>query len=133
MSETELNKKTILFLLSDNDPVLARVIKNKFEKSAGWQSVIVSNYQDALATFDEKSPDAVMTEILLKDDSGKSGFDLIESIKQKKAGIPIIVFSELKQEEDKQKATASGATHYFVKSELSIQDLIEEITKIIKA
>jgi two-component system repressor protein LuxO len=126
------NQPAILFLIADNDPVLARVIRNKFEKEMGWQSFIVSTYQDALETITHKKPSAVMTEIIIKDDSGKTGFDLIAEIKNQNQNIPIIVFSDLGQAEDREKAMKAGATHYFSKNDVSIVQLMDEVKKILK-
>jgi two-component system repressor protein LuxO len=126
------NQPAILFLIADNDPVLARVIRNKFEKEMGWQSFIVSTYQDALETITHKKPSAVMTEIIIKDDSGKTGFDLIAEIKSQNQNIPIIVFSDLGQAEDREKAMKAGATHYFSKNDVSIVQLMDEVKKILK-
>lgn len=129
---SDINKNTILFLIADNDPVLSRVIRNKFEKEMGWRSFIVSTYRDALEKINNEKPSAVMTEIIIKDDSGKTGFDLITALKSQNLNIPIIVFSDLSQEEDKEKATKAGATHYFSKNETTIVQLMDEIKKIVE-
>lgn len=76
-------KKTILFLLNDNDQVLVRVIKNKFKKDAGWESIISSNFNEAVILFEQSKPDVVLTEIILEDEQGRTGFDFITEIKTK--------------------------------------------------
>lgn len=126
-------KKTILFLLNDTDPVLLRVIKNKFKKDAGWESIITTNYRDALRLIAEQSLDGIMTEILINDDTGKTGFDLIAEVKKnsRNSSVPIIVFTELNQDEDRQKAERLGATCYFVKTRITLNTLIEAIKAIV--
>lgn len=130
MSDNKQN--SILFLIADNDPVLSRVIRNKFEKEMGWQSFIVSTYQDAFEIINSKKPTAIMTEIIIRDDSGKTGFDLIKELKNQNLNIPIIVFSDLNQAEDKEKAIEAGATHYFSKNDTTIIQLMDGIKKILK-
>lgn len=132
MPEQNPNKKIFLFLINDNDPVLVRVLRNKFEKEIGWQSLITTSYNEAVRVLKEESPDAMMTEIIISDDSGKTGFDLIVEAKNSrgKFHMPIIVFSDLGQEEDKKKAMDLGATNYFAKSDISITDLIKKISEI---
>ena len=132
----EENKKikTILFLLNDNDPVLLSVIKNKFKKEAGWDSVITQSYVAAIEAFELERPDGIMTEIILNDDTGKTGFDLISEIRSRKdqeKDIPIIVFSDLEQEEDMGKARALGATEYFIKTNITLNKLISNIQLIV--
>ncbi len=119
--------KTVLFLITDGDPVLVRVIKNKFQKDAGWESIITTNYAEALAAFESHSPDALMTEILLQDADGKTGFDLIEAVRAKEGdgdNIPIAVFTDLSQKEDRERANQAGANYYFIKSQITLNELI---------
>lgn len=126
--------KRILFLLSDSDPVLVRVIKSKFQKEAGWESIITTNYTEALATFESQQPDALMTEILLHDESGKTGFDLIEAIRKKEGdgeNIPITVFTELTQKEDRERANQAGANYYFIKSQVNLSELIRSLQSML--
>lgn len=125
------NKK-IVILLNDSDPLMARVCKNKFEKEKGWKSFITLDYNEALAEILEKKPDIVLTEILLKE-SAKNGFLLIEEIRKNKKlqETQIIVFTELNQESDKQKAIKLGANQYFSKSHMTIKEVMDEITKLV--
>lgn len=123
--------KKILILLNDPDPFLTRVLKNKFQKDAGWDCLLTESYNDALTSIIEQAPNAVITDLILKD-STKTGFDLIRQVGQAtRKEVPIIVFSELRSKEDKQKAESLGATHYFVKSEIDVAHLIEEVEKIV--
>jgi DNA-binding response OmpR family regulator len=76
-----------------------------------------------------------MTEILINDDSGKTGFDLInelKSIEKKDRLVPIIVFTELSQEEDRKKAKSLGADYYLIKSEVTIVEVIEKTKRILE-
>lgn len=123
--------KIILFLIADNDPVLSRVIKNKFAKENGWQSVITNTYKDAIDMVAKQAPDIILTEIIIKDDSGKTGFDIISELRKQDKHLPIIVFSDLGQEEDKKKAMDLGASYYFSKNEISLVDLIANVKEII--
>lgn len=129
--------KTILFLLHDHDPLLVKVIQNKLKKDAEWDSIISTNYDEAVEKFVSHKPDAVMTELtsINADGSGKTGFDLIVAIKNLdtvKKTVPIIVFSELNKLEDKQKALELGATLYFSKSEVTLLQVIEILKGILK-
>jgi len=125
--------KTILFLLNDTDVVLMSVIKAKFQKDAGWDSMISTNYDEAIKCLDKKNPDAVLTEIIINDHKGRTGFDFIEEINYlgKKDKLKVIIFTELGLDEDKQKALALGVKHYFIKSKIALNGLIDEIKKII--
>lgn len=130
-----MEKKTILLLLNDTDPVLTRVMRNKYKHETGWDSVITDSVDKALELFAKNKPDIVITEIILKYSEGRSGFDFIEMMRNEEESIEtskplIVVLTELSQEEDKQKAKSLGVDHYYVKSEISIFNFIEEIKSI---
>jgi len=126
-------KRTILFLLNDTDPVFVRVIKNKFKKEAGWDAIISSKYNEAVIAFEKNKPDGVLTEIIIEDEKGRNGFDFIAEIKSKEKinKAHIVIFTELGQDDDKKKAKKLGVEYFFEKTKLSINDLIEELKKII--
>jgi DNA-binding response OmpR family regulator len=133
MNEIKEPKK-ILLILNDPDPLLVRIYRSKFEKEAGWHSIITSTYDEALAAIDKEAPDVVLTDIFLSN-SAKNGFDLIESIRKnentKIANSIIIVLTNLGQEEDMKRAMDLGATKYLIKNEVLVKDVMRQIEEII--
>lgn len=131
--ETKKETKSILCLINDTDPILVRVIKNKFKKEADWESIISLNYDEAVALFLENQPDLVLTEIIIGDEKGRTGFDFIEEIKQKdqSKNTNILIFTELSQNDDEEKAKKLGVDYFFIKSKITLSELIEEIKRII--
>lgn len=126
--------KTILFLLNDTDLILLNVIKAKFQKDAGWESIISTSYDDALKALNEKEPDAVLTEIIINDHKGRTGFDFIKEIGDlgKKDKLEMIIFTELGLPDDEERARVLGVKHYFIKNKITLNELIDEIKKILK-
>jgi len=126
----EENKK-ILILLNDNDMLMARVCKNKFLKEEGWESIITDDYDLALKKISDSKPDVILTNIILKS-TGKNGFDLIKEIRSNSNlnDTKVVVFSELGQESDIQQAINLGANEYYVKSKMTIKEVIEKIKKL---
>jgi len=127
-----MDSKKILILLNDKDPVLTRVSKMKYEREAGWDAIIPASFDEAIQVFDQRKPDVVVTEIILNDPNGRSGFDFIEQIKATPHGTlsKMVILTDLSQDEDKQKAQALGVISYFVKSQISIKAFIEEMKKL---
>ncbi len=125
--------KTILFLLNDTDLILLNVIKAKFQKDSGWESIIATGYDEAVTAFEKEKPDSVLTEIIINDYQGRTGFDFIKEIQGKKneANPQIIIFTERGLDIDRDRATVLGVKHYFVKSKISLNELIEEIKRIV--
>ena len=125
--------KTILFLLNDTDLILLNVIKTKFNKEEGWESIISTSYEDAIMSFEESNPDVILTEIIINDVNNRTGFDFIKEVKEKKNKklSQIIIFTELGLDDNREMAKMLGIQHYFVKSKISLNGLISEIKKIL--
>lgn len=127
--------KNAVILFNDNDQVLARVARVKFKKEADIDVLITSDFEEALNACKSKNPELIVTEIIIADPQGRSGFDLITAVR----GIPylektpIAVLTDLSQPEDKQKAADLGAQFYFVKTEIGINELIKHIQEILSA
>ncbi|PJE77104.1 hypothetical protein COV05_00645 [Candidatus Uhrbacteria bacterium CG10_big_fil_rev_8_21_14_0_10_48_16] len=129
------NLKSILILLNDVDLVLLNVMKTKFKKENGWESHIATSYNDAVKAFEAfEHIDGVLTEIIINDASGRTGFDFIEEIQSTKKGADakVVVFTDLGLEEDKERAKALGVDHYFIKSRITLNELSQELKKIIQ-
>ena len=125
--------KKIRFLIMDNDPILLKIIKYKFLKEKGWESIITTSYKEANEIFDREKPDCVLTEIIIDDNSGKTGFDFIKDIKSKDNGsnTQVFIFSELSQKDDMDIGAKLGVIRYFVKSKLTLNEVINEISQIL--
>jgi len=129
-----MNEKKAVVLFNDADPVLARVCRAKFQKATGWEAFVSASLDEALSAITEQGPQLVITELVISDDAGRSGFDLIKGIRELPGDAgkaKIVVFSDLAQDDDKDKAKELGADAYFVKNEVSIQNLIGEIQKML--
>lgn len=135
MNDDNASLKTVLILLNDVDPLLNKVTKNKLMKELGWDCIVVVDYEDAIKTFKSKTADAVITEILILDDKNRDGIDLvsemraIEQSNDKK--IPIIVFSELDDDNYHKKALEKGATAFFSKNNISLNTFVAEVAQYI--
>jgi len=75
-------------------------------------------------------PDVILLDLILP---GMSGFELLGKIKQNDSlkNIPVIILSNLGQEEDIEKAKKLGAVDYLVKAHFSFAEIIKKIHDII--
>jgi DNA-binding response OmpR family regulator len=130
-----MDKKSVMILFNDSDPVFSRVIRVKFKNDANWDTVITTEYSEAFRIFKEIKPDLFITEILLNDNAGRNGFDLIREIKSSNDSkdVRIVVLTDLREDSDREVAKSLGVDYYFVKSEISIIQLIDEIKKIVNS
>jgi DNA-binding response OmpR family regulator len=59
------------------------------------------------------------------------GFGVLQALQEKKVKTPVIVLSNLGQEEDKTRAKSLGAIDYFVKANTPIMDIIKKVKSVL--
>jgi DNA-binding response OmpR family regulator len=79
----------------------------------------------------ETMPDLVLLDIILPK---MNGFDVLKELKKDKKTkkIPIIILSNLGQDEEKKKGLKLGAADYYVKASTSLDTITGKINKILK-
>lgn len=112
-------------LILEDDIFLVKVMKEKFEQK-GHSVVILLNGSKAVKTSIEKQPDVILLDLMMPE---TDGFKTIKNLKdnQETANIPIIVASNLDSDKDIRKAKKMNVSHYFVKSSVSLDEVIEYI------
>lgn len=125
---TTASKMTILLI--EDEPLLANLLRQRLEKE-GFTVVVNRDGQEALKTLRETKPDLILLDIILPK---ISGFELMETLRTdpqfEKA--PIIVISNLGQEDDIARGQSLGAVQYFVKAKVSIEELVEHVKSFLK-
>ena len=119
-------------LVAEDDKFLANAYKAKLEKS-GFEVVIAQTGEEVLSLLEkegEASFNVILLDLIMPK---KDGFDTLREIKanQKFKDIPVLVASNLGQEEDIKKGKKLGAAEYIVKSNVALKDLVEKIEKIL--
>jgi len=121
--------KPILLVVED-DEVLLRALYLVFHDSQ-YTIATASDGATALSMAERLNPDLVLLDLLLPK---MNGFDFLRAIKAnpKLSTIPVIVLSNLSDNEDKDKAKALGAADYFIKSNTDLSSLADKVGKILK-
>lgn len=116
-------------LIAEDDKFLANAYRVKFSKF-GFDVKIVFDGQEALTVLQTFIPDIILLDLVMPI---KDGFSTLEDIKKIELlkNIPIIVASNLGQKEDMDKALAMGANDFIIKSDLSLDDLIQKVTTLL--
>jgi DNA-binding response OmpR family regulator len=107
------------------------VTKKTLIKKMGWECIVAVSYDEAVEVFKKNNPDMVITEILILDHMNRNGITLVEELRQienpKPKKTPIIIFSDLDDEESFEKALKSGATSCLSKNNISLDEFINDI------
>ncbi|HSD12810.1 MAG TPA: response regulator [Patescibacteria group bacterium] len=113
-----------ILLIEDNESLrLSLVIAFK---AAGFTTIEAEDGKKGIKVAGAEKPDLILLDLFLPE---TDGFKVLEHLRADgaTAKTPIVVFSVLSQEGDKAEAKRLGATDYLVKSELSIQQVVEKI------
>jgi len=112
-------------LLIEDDKFLRTVLEKKL-LAEGFEVVSAVDGDEALEKIISDKPDLILLDIILPK---KSGFLVLENIKKdpELRKLPVIIISNLGQEEDIQKGLSLGAIEYFVKAKISLEDIIKKV------
>lgn len=118
-------KKTIL-IVEDEKP-MARALELKLSTN-DFSIKIASDGEEALKILEKEKFDLILLDLILPK---VSGFQVLEKIKEKKIKMPVIVLSNLGQEEDAKRAKELGAQDYFIKANISLAELFDRVKKLL--
>jgi DNA-binding response OmpR family regulator len=112
-------------LLIEDDKFLRRVLEKKLS-AEGFELVSVLDGEEALEKIISDKPDIILLDIILPK---RSGFLVLENIKKdpELKRVPVLIISNLGQEEDIKKGLSLGAIEYFVKAKVSLDDVVKKI------
>lgn len=116
-------------LVAEDDKFLASAYRVKLTK-AGFEVQIASDGNETLEILKTFTPDLILLDLIMPI---KDGFAVLAELKASPLwkGIPVIVASNLGQQEDTDKAMQLGAIDVVVKSDLHLEDLIAKINTIL--
>lgn len=122
--------KKIKIVLAEDDKFISLAYKDGLTR-AGFEVVHAADGAQAAEKIRQEKPDIVLLDIIMPE---KNGFEVLEEVKKnpETKDIPVIVLSNLGQESDIKKGKELGAYDYFVKSNLSMAEVVEKVNKYFK-
>ncbi len=121
MSETVAKK----ILIVEDDEFLRSLTAKRLEKE-DYQISIAADGEQALAALGTEKPDLVLLDLLLP---GTNGFQVLEKMEKK---MPVVVFSNLGQKEDIEKAKGLGADDFLIKANFTLDDVVAKVNQYLK-
>lgn len=114
-------------LIVEDDESVAKMFALKLN-SAGFETKIVASGDEAIALIQKETFDLIVSDLMM---AKMDGFTLIKKLRQQKVNTPIIVASALSQKEDQERALKMGANDYFIKSVMSLNELIQRVNALL--
>ena len=105
--------------------------KLKLSKS-GFEVMVATDGSEALTLLKDFTPDIILLDLIMPN---IDGFATLGALKkdEKLKSIPVIIASNLGQKEDIEKALALGAVDFIIKSNVSIEEIVQKVTAVIGA
>jgi len=114
-------------LIAEDEKPMARALELKLAR-AGFDTVTVVNGQDALTQLERDHFDLMLLDLVMP---RMDGFSLLAEMKGKNIAVPVIVLTNLSQEEDEKKARSLGVRDFFVKSDTPITRIVDHINNVL--
>lgn len=118
-------------LLVEDDPFLSLLLKNRLQKE-GFEITLAKDGQEGIDYLKNLQPNLMLLDLILPK---KTGFELMEEIRLDPQfygkNVPIIIISNLGQQEDISRSRQLGAIDYYVKAKISIDELIQKIKEFL--
>lgn len=125
MVEKQIKKAGKKILIVEDERPLAHALELKFTHE-GYSVTTATDGQEALSLANKESFAAILLDLIMPN---LDGFSFLEQMKKKS---PVIILSNLGQDEDKERAKELGAVDYFVKSNTPITEIIKRVNSVMK-
>jgi len=95
----------------------------------GFSIVSALDGEAGLRLAQDKRPDVILLDLILPK---ANGFEVLKSLKEHEGtkNIPVVVLTNLEGMEDIQKALDLGAVAYLVKSNYTLQEVVEKVKQV---
>jgi CheY-like chemotaxis protein len=126
-----MNGETQRILVAEDDRFLRKAAEMAL-KRRGYTVLTAADGEEALRAARSVLPDLILLDLIMPK---LNGFDVLQALKKDAptAHIPVIVLSNLGQDRDVQQAMDAGAAAYFIKTDLSLQALVQRVEDALTA
>lgn len=116
-----------ILIIEDEKP-MARALELKLTH-AGFEAKVVFNGEEGVELIQKESYALIILDLIMPK---MDGFKVLEMLKEKKIKTPVIVLSNLSQEDDEKRVKALGAKEFFIKSNTPIATIVEKVIQFLK-
>jgi len=123
-------KENIKILLVEDDTFLVEMYTTKFELE-GFEVVSAEDGKRGLELAKKENPDVILLDILMPK---MDGFEVLDELKADAAtkDVPVILLTNLGQQDDIKKGFEKGAVGYLVKAHFMPSEVVDKIKGILE-
>ncbi len=117
-------------LLVEDDSFIADIYKKKFE-SSGFEVLNITNGRAVLKAVDDQHFDIILLDLVIPE---MSGLEVLRELRGPRypAGLPIVIFSNLSNPEDRELAVKLGANGFIPKTDFSPSQVVDEVNRYLR-
>lgn len=117
-------------LLVEDDEMLHDMYTQKF-KTHGYEVVSAYNGAEGVKLAEAEQPSLILLDVIMPK---MDGFVALKKIRKNPAtvNIPVILLTNLGQEEDVKKGKELGADDYFIKANHTPQEVVDKVNELLK-
>lgn len=117
-------------LIVEDDRSICRAMEFRLAKD-NYDIVIAHDGEEGIGKLAEQVPDLILLDLILPK---LNGFELLKRLREnlETAAVPVIVLSNLSQKDDIEHAMKLGAIDFFVKSNITIDEMARTVRKFIE-
>jgi two-component system alkaline phosphatase synthesis response regulator PhoP len=99
-------------------------------KQGGFEVISATDGEEAIKISRREKPDIILLDIMMPK---IDGFEVLENLKKNSLtkSIPVLIFSNFSQKEQKEKGIALGAADYFVKTNYTPAQVLEKVESVL--
>lgn len=116
-------------LIIEDDKFLVNILEDAIDQNK-FEVILAIDSAEGIEKAIKELPAVIVLDVLLP---SKSGFDCLKTLKATKAtkNIPVIILSNLGQDDEIRKGLKLGAVDYLVKSNFKIDEIVDKIISAI--
>lgn len=117
-----------MILIIEDEKSLARALELKLTR-AGFSVKKALNGLDGLSVLEHSNCSLVLCDLIMPK---LNGFEFLMALKTKKIKTPVVVLTNLGQPEDEKRVRDLGAVAFFIKSNTTISQVADFVSKYLK-
>lgn len=128
--ETNMATGNRKILIIEDDKFFRDIISKKLQKE-NFDVATANDGKEAFAYLASNIPDMIILDLILP---GLDGYEILSILKKDKktSGIPVIILSNLGQQEEIERARTLGATDFMIKINFTLEEIVARVNQIFK-
>lgn len=121
------NEKSYTILIVEDEFKMQKALSDKI-KRVGWQFALAGNGEEGLRMAESVKPDLILLDVIMP---VMDGITMLKKLR-KTSKVPVIILTNLYDEEKIFESMKMGNYDYLVKSNYSLDDIVKRIKKALK-